>query len=1096
MRLSRQKIKRISKQKNQSRKKYRHTNRSGGKLSSPRNRHRNIRYGSLKARHSNLKGGAMLVMLPTSWDAVRTSITNLLQQGALKSVETLAKSILAEPFNTPTEVGALFYSFANDKKYKPLLRLVWGNNQVSIKAFRYFINLGVPSLVSSILDPLRIELQNTINTGDSTLSEASKRQKYLVICFYRKLINLIVDDLNNTQETFGTTIGQATQYRSDTKIFQPKEIDAAETLINSALSSAIKKGKTYLRQASSWMDSNLQTLKSAFPNIEAECEGIIDVVGNRELPIPSSLKEAVCDMGELRETAYCIAGEQPPSAMSADDALSLLKNVPKAKEGSSLQEQLANQPEKKPEQLDPSLKPSQAPQSTDIDSGLFDEGIVGKQAATAAKEEAERFSPSPSSEPVAPTDAPKPVDAPKPIDDAKPADKEDFTKVAAEDDKQINEWTSSRRSDLLDVLSKAKLLAAASPSNDGKQIFDLKQALSNIESVLPEWAKKGKSILVSRERKIGANPSPKAKEYLDSLDTKIAGKIAGFRSYIEESKAILNKRETKDTVLPKQPTQKVENIQSIESTRTAHQNQVNQEVQEKLKAFLAYFQETKTVITSLKEKLNEIVASKNESEYNSLSNKVNEILTKYEKSLQSIAVLMPNLNKEDFKTKSVPFNNLLEQINNMSAKTKLLLSNSNEKLRKAPSLSPAVEQVLNKPASKADQSLPFKERLKAFRQRFTRKNNPSTNQNKTRKAKRVTFGDEQPSSASSAESSWMEDSSQRASEVAQDIGSQTPSAFLSQDKQSPAQATWLSDAQKRQAALREAMANQLQASANEKSAASKEKRKSSFSAANPLGVGLGLADKMPSLSGLFGKKSKSKAPDSGVTSDSESSQPTNTGAAEAASQKAVTLVRDALGDLKNIEDQLAELTQEVKSNKQALTGRLSGSSGELGGDVQASLSADKEEDFNTITIKVRYPKDGASTITPNTGSSAATAMTELVRHISLGDEKSEVSTETSAEPDSEEEPTSTSEQPASEEVTSTPSDESKGSSEPSVVTKEESATSVSQSPIASTEPSVASTETLPALEKSAAELSESADKVESESKSRDTAASRASTPKE
>ena len=407
-----------------------------------------------------------------------------------------------------------------------------------------------------------------------------------------------------------------------------------------------------------------------------------------------------------------------------------------------------------------------------------------------------------------------------------------------------------------------------------------------------------------------------------------------------------------------------------------------------------------------------------------------------------------------------------------------------------------MEQVLNKPASKADQSLPFKERLKAFRQRFTRKNNPSTNQNKTRKAKRVTFGDEQPSSASSAESSWMEDSSQRASEVAQDIGSQTPSAFLSQDKQSPAQATWLSDAQKRQAALREAMANQLQASANEKSAASKEKRKSSFSAANPLGVGLGLADKMPSLSGLFGKKSKSKAPDSGVTSDSESSQPTNTGAAEAASQKAVTLVRDALGDLKNIEDQLAELTQEVKSNKQALTGRLSGSSGELGGDVQASLSADKEEDFNTITIKVRYPKDGASTITPNTGSSAATAMTELVRHISLGDEKSEVSTETSAEPDSEEEPTSTSEQPASEEVTSTPSDESKGSSEPSVVTKEESATSVSQSPIASTEPSVASTETLPALEKSAAELSESADKVESESKSRDTAASRASTPKE
>jgi hypothetical protein len=973
MRLSRQKINRIRKQNNQSRKKSRQidmaTSKKGiRKLSSPRNRHRNIRYGSLKARKSHLKGGAMLMDLPTTWDAVRTSITNLLQEGALKSVESKARALLAEPFNNPNDVGAAFYSFANDQSYKPLLQLVWGNDKVRIKAFRYLVNLGVPTQVSSILDPLRIELRNTINTGGSELSDTVKRQKYLVICFYRKLINLIIEDLENTQQTFGATIADATFYRSAEKLFLPKEIAVADRLINTALNNAIQKGKTSILQSSQWLDSNIKNLRTVFPNIETECDGIIDMVGEREVTIPDTLKEAVCDMGEMRDTSYCVSSEQPPAVLSADDALSLLKKVPEVKKGATLQEQLAS---RVPEDIvsvsrpESPLMKSEAPASGDIDSDLFGESMVGKEAAAEAQKEAARVAP------IQP--APKVAASETPIQPA------------------------------------PKVAASETP--------------------------------IQPAPKVAASEAPIQPEQQDA-SSKFRNLLKGFQSYLHETMPILG---------------------------------------------------------NLKDKLGVVVQENDKEAYQQLVSQSGQILFQYYNKLKQIADVLPSLNQNERRNKQVLINNLVQSVENIGLKAKENIDSARTKLDlntplpsaleetpdivnvpEAPKLSPSVEKILNQRPISSEVSTPspkltFAQRLKAFGNRFTRKNKQSkTASSQTRKAKPV----------QSMESQWLSDEAQRESKITRDT--QTTSGFLQPDVPSPAESKWMSDTQKRQAELREAMAKQLQAEAGESVAASKEvkKSKSSFDAANPLGIGLGLGSKMPSLKSLFGKKEKP---------------------ADSSSAQTVTLVRDALGDLKNIEQQLALLTQEVKSNKKALSGRLSGSTENLGGDVQASLSADKDDNFNSITIKVRYPKDGASTITPNTGSSAAQAMTELVRHIDMTGKTQEegVSNDEEAVTKSEESNTAPmAEEPIESDkpqVTASPAidePESAESVKPEAPVDKPASTDEPELPSTSTfvpSPSSAQTETEAQLAEASTELDKSASEIESAKRNPESTASKAST---
>jgi hypothetical protein len=173
--------------------------------------------------------------------------------------------------------------------------------------------------------------------------------------------------------------------------------------------------------------------------------------------------------------------------------------------------------------------------------------------------------------------------------------------------------------------------------------------------------------------------------------------------------------------------------------------------------------------------------------------------------------------------------------------------------------------------------------------------------------------------------------------------------------------------------------------------------------------------------------------------------------------------------------------------------------------VQASLSADKDDNFNSITIKVRYPKDGASTITPNTGSSAAQAMTELVRHIDMTGKSQEegVSNDEGAVTKSEESNTAPmAEEPIESDkpqVTASPAidePESAESVKPEAPVDKPASTDEPELPSTSTfvpSPSSAQTETEAQLAEASTELDKSASEIESAKINPESTASKAST---
>ena len=136
------------------------------------------------------------------------------------------------------------------------------------------------------------------------------------------------------------------------------------------------------------------------------------------------------------------------------------------------------------------------------------------------------------------------------------------------------------------------------------------------------------------------------------------------------------------------------------------------------------------------------------------------------------------------------------------------------------------------------------------------------------------------------------------------------------------------------------------------------------------------------LSTMFKGKKGEKGPKKAVAAAAAAQS-------EAKPTKAVTLTRDALSQLQKIEGELKTLTRDVQANtrtrESASTGKTSSALEGPDGGVHTSLSTSKEDDFNIITIKVRYPKEAQSVVTPEIGSSAGTALAGLSESISHGE---------------------------------------------------------------------------------------------------------------